>query len=120
MNFPKTVSEHWDNVAKLGCLITGNPWPTIHHVHGGSMKDYGYHSGMALRGISDALVIPLKADHHTGEYGIDGSMGVRTWEKYFGDQWNFIQEVSDCVGYDLIALHELWLENKPPKGKRKR
>lgn len=117
---PTTISEHWGNVASLGCLITANPWPTIHHVKGGSMKDHGYHSGMAQRGISDALVIPLKADYHTGEYGIDSGVGVRTWEKYFGTQWDFIQEVSESLGYDLIKLHELWLENKPPKGKRRR
>ena len=120
MGFPKTVSDHYDNVAALGCLITGNPWPTIHHVSGGSMKDHGYHSGMAQRGISDALVIPIKADHHVGEYGIDSGYGVDTWEKHFGTQWEHIQEVSKNVGYDLIKLHEHWLENPPPKGKRRR
>ncbi len=116
---PVTISEHWDNVAKLGCIISRSPMATIHHVKGGSMKDHGYHSGMAQRGVSDALVIPLHEHYHTGGSGIDSGLGVLTWERQFGTQWDFIQEVSESLGYDLIKLHELWLENKPPKGKRK-
>ena len=119
VDFPKTVAEHYDNVAALGCLISGSPFPTLHHVHSASMSHHGYHSGMAQRGVSDALVIPIAEHYHTGGNGIDSGYGVHTWEHHFGTQWDFIQQVSDCVGYDLIALHKRWLENPPVKGRRR-
>ena len=80
------------------------------------MTDAGHHSGVAKRGVSDALVIPLKGEYHTGVYGIDGSIGVKDWERYFGTQMDLIQEVSDLVGYNLIQLHEAWQRQVPARG----
>ncbi len=75
------------------------------------MSQAGYHTGMAQRGISHALVIPLKSEYHVGNYGIDSGVGVETWELYFGTQMGFLAEVSEIIGYDLFGLHELWLKN---------
>ena len=116
MTFPRTIREHWDNVGELRCVVTGSPKPTIHHVHGGSVSEAGYHTGVAKRGVSDALVIPLKSDYHTGDSGIDGGMGVELWEKYYGNQMDFIHEVSYLLGYDLIRLHAIWEKEAPPRG----
>jgi hypothetical protein len=32
-----TVKKHWRNVRALGCLLSAQPSPTLHHCHGGSM-----------------------------------------------------------------------------------
>ena len=115
MKFPKTIREHWNNVGVLRCVVTGSPNPTLHHVHGGSVAEAGYHTGVAKRGVSDALVIPLKSDFHVGADGVD-TIGVETWERYYGSQMSFIQEVSYLVGYDLIKLHKRWEREPPPRG----
>ncbi len=116
MTFPKTIKEHQANVRALTCVITANPWPTIHHVHGGSMKDAGYHSGGAQRGCGEALIIPLKADYHVGDEGIDYGVGVRTWEKWYGTQMELLKEVNDGLDYDIFSLHKAWQNNPPARG----
>lgn len=110
MSFPKTVKEHHDNVRALRCVVTGNPQVTLHHCHGGSMGEAGYHSGGAQRGCGEALVIPLKADFHVGDEGIDYGTGVLTWEKWYGTQIEHLKDVGEQLGYDLFQLHALWSE----------
>lgn len=108
MPFPKTVKEHHENVRRLRCVISANPAVTLHHCHGGSMVEAGYSSGGAQRGCGEALVIPLKADFHVGDEGIDYGVGVLTWEKWYGTQMDFLREVSELLGYDLFQLHRAW------------
>lgn len=115
-NFPKTVKEHHQNVRALRCCITDNPWPTIHHTHGGSMSDAGYHSGGSQRGCGEALVIPLKADYHVGDQGIDYGTGVLTWESWYGTQMEHLKEVNEKLDYDIFELHEAWQKSAPPRG----
>ena len=75
-------------------MISGRLPPTLHHIHGGSCGEIGLHSGMAQRGISDWLVIPLAAEFHTsGKYAIDGGYGVLSWEDRFGTQVKMMDEV---------------------------
>lgn len=106
--FPRSIKEHHANVRALGCILTGRRPATLHHVHGGSIKDRGYHVGMGQR-QSDALVIPLVAELHSiGSKGIDSGMGVRTWEATFGKQADLIDEVGEMVGYSLWELEERW------------
>lgn len=76
------------------------------------MVDAGYNSGGAQRGCGEALVIPLKADFHVGDEGIDYGVGVLTWEKWYGTQMEFIAEVGELLGYDLFRLHEKWAQKK--------
>lgn len=106
--FPATVKDHHANVRALRCVITGSPNPTLHHCHGGSVADAGYLTGTAIRGVSDALVIPLKADFHVGDEGIDYGVGVLTWERWYGTQIEHLQDVSEQLGYDLFELHRIW------------
>lgn len=116
MTFPKTIKQHHDNVRSLRCVVTGNPYITLHHCHGGSMKDAGYHSGGKQRGVGEALVIPLKADFHVGDEGVDYGVGVQTWELWYGTQIDHLRDVSEQLGYDLFELHRLWQAEPPRKG----
>lgn len=91
---PKEIQKYWDYLSnEIGCVISGQTPATIHHCHGGSMLERGVHTGMAQK-TSDWLVIPLAAEYHTGQFGIDNGMGkykgVREWEKAFGEQSDFI------------------------------
>ena len=106
--FPSSVKDHHARVRELGCILTGRKPATLHHVHGGSIKDLGYHVGMGQR-QSDALVIPLIAEYHSvGPCGIDSGMGVETWEQTFGTQAEFIDEVGEALGYNLWDLEAAW------------
>lgn len=101
-----SVSAHHRNVKGLGCIITKRRSPTIHHIHGGSvMAELGYdwHPGVAQR-QNHYLVIPLWGELHVGRFGIDGSMGVLTWEATFGAQMDWLRQVSGLLGYDVMEL----------------
>lgn len=102
------VKRHWDRVARMGCCICGMPYPTIHHVHGGSVKHLTQ-PGMGQKS-SDWLVIPLDAKYHTGRYGIDGAMGVESWEKMFGAQLAFLDWVNARLPYDIYERAGLVLK----------
>lgn len=80
------------------------------------MKDEGYHSGTSQRGCGEALVLPLKAQFHVGDDGIDYGVGVRTWERHFGTQMELLQEINDGLDYDIFQLHELWEREAPTRG----
>ena len=115
--FPRTVKEHQANVRELRCVVTANPYPTIHHCHSGSMAEAGYVRGTSQRGVGEALIIPLKASHHIGEEGIDFSIGVTTWELWFDTQMNHLEEVNRQLPYDIWELHKAWKETAPPRGR---
>lgn len=96
---PKEIKDHWDRVAKLGCCVTLNPFVSIHHVHGGSIREVlGKQAmpGMAQK-QNDWLVIPLSPQLHTGSQGIDGSMGVAEWEATYGRQIDLLREVRNTI-----------------------
>lgn len=98
------IRRHWGRVAKLGCVLTGAPNPTIHHIHGGSCKDVGLHRSMGRKG-SDWLVIPLAFDYHVGRYGIDaGGMSVIEWERKFGTQVSMLDKVCLALNQNLWTL----------------
>ena len=52
---------------------------------------------------SDWLQIPLTAKLHimSGQ-AIDGSIGVKTWEKAHGDQFEHLKTVSRWLGYNVF------------------
>lgn len=102
------IKRHWDRLAnEIGCVISGQTPATIHHCHGGSMKARGVHSGMSQK-TSDWLVIPLAAEFHTGNRGIDNGMGiykgVKAWEKEFGDQAKFLDVLSQQIDINVWAM----------------
>lgn len=100
-----TKKQHWNNVGNLKCVMSGRPNPTLHHCHGGSMVVRGVQRGGSQK-TSDFLVIPLDAEYHTGNNGIDTAMSVNAWEDLFGDQADMLDEVSELLGYDVWELAE--------------
>ena len=103
---PANLQRHFERVSELGCLITGSPYPTLHHPHGGSMKDIGVWRGKSQK-ISDWLVLPIRWDYHTGPMGIDSGqpwLTVREWEKRFGKQVDMVDKVCRLLGYNCWQL----------------
>lgn len=92
-------------VGSMKCAVTRRSEVTLHHCHGGSLiEEFPELKKKGGRKTSDWLVIPLAAELHVGRLGIDGSMGVRSWEKRFGRQTDMLRKVSAEVGYDVIEL----------------
>jgi hypothetical protein len=94
------IRRHWDRVAGLGCIVTGVMPATIHHIHGGSVAELGIQKGMGQK-PNDWLVIPVCYDLHVGRQGIDSGVGVRTWEKQYGRQVDFLDEVCRRLGINV-------------------
>jgi hypothetical protein len=96
---PKAIKDHWGRLAKYGCVVTQNPFCTIHHVHGGSIRRV--FGKVAMPGTAQKqshwLTIPLSFQLHTGHQGIDGSMGVDQWEATYGEQIAFLREIRTRV-----------------------
>lgn len=84
---------------------------TLHHVHGGSVKSAGFHVGMGQR-QNPFLQIPLSAQYHFGQFGIDSGMGVQTWESKFGTQIAHLEWVDDELSYPMSIweMAVLWGE----------
>lgn len=99
------LKRHWSRVAALNCCISNQPNPSIHHVHGGSMRDIKLHKGLGQK-TSDWLVIPLHPRYHyDGPDAIDGGgITVREWEEKYGTQLEFLEMVCRRLGVDVFAL----------------
>lgn len=107
---PKEIRDHWQRVAKLGCVVTFSDMASIHHCHGGSIREFFGSKGMPGVGQkqNDWLVIPLHPRLHTGSEGIDNGMGttVASWERRYGKQIQFLKQVRQQIlqkhGYDIL------------------
>jgi len=97
----KAIAAHITAVANLPCVVTGHFPATVHHCHSGSLADAGINRGAGQR-PSDWFTIPIIADLHTGNGGIDGSKGVRSWEAEHGTQMDHLKTVSGWLGYDVF------------------
>lgn len=104
------IKKHWDKVAKIGCVITQSDYAvTIHHCHGGSMLYVdGYQNPGVAQKANDWLVIPIIEAYHTGQYGIDNGMakhngekGLVAWERAYGNQVDFLDQVCFELGYNV-------------------
>ena len=102
-----SVSAHEKALRELRCVVTHNPYVTLHHCHGGSMKEHGWHVGMGQK-QNPFLQIPLKAEYHTGDMGIDYGYGVERWEENFGTQWEHLITVNDQLPYNIFAEAVRW------------
>lgn len=80
------------------------------------MKEAGYHSGGGQRGCGEALIIPLKADYHVADEGIDYGVGVDTWELWYGTQMEHLHDINEQLPYDIFELHTYWKANPPKRG----
>lgn len=104
-----SVSRHEKNLRRLPCAVSRQPQVTLHHVHGGSIKDHGWHVGVAQK-QNPFLQIPLHAEYHVGRFGIDYGYGVLSWERDFGTQWEHLEWVNDQLPYDIFQLAHEWEE----------
>lgn len=99
---PPDIKAYHARVRAIGCLISGSEKPTLHHVHGGSCSSFTK-PGMSQRS-NHYLVIPLAAKYHCLPGGIDGGMGVLSWERQYGRQLDMLLEVERLLGVDVFAL----------------
>lgn len=98
--------RYWSVVVKLGCAVTGDTEDvTIHHVHGGSMKERGVHRAEGRKG-SNWLVIGLRRGLHIGPGGIDGfpRPPVHEWERKHGRQADMIDRLVARTGINVWDL----------------
>ncbi len=104
------VSRHEKNLRQMRCVVSMLYPVTLHHCHGGSMLDLGpafQNPGMAERN-NPFFQIPIVLKYHVGPMGIDGSTGVVEWERTFGSQVDFLEEVNGQLDYDLWEQATLW------------
>jgi len=108
---PRTsVSAHEKRLREMRCIVTEMYPVTLHHCHSGSMNNLGpefRNPGMGEKN-NPFLQIPLMAEYHVGVRGIDGSLGVETWEALFGTQVELLQEVNEQLEYDLWEQARMW------------
>jgi hypothetical protein len=113
------VTRHEKNLRELRCVVSRKPDVTLHHVHGGSMKQHRWHVGMGQK-QNPFLQIPLNAHYHTGNMGIDTGVGVITWERTFGTQMEHLAWVNDQLDYDIWDQARFWEErNRPSMGTKR-
>jgi len=105
-----SVSKHEKNLRQIRCVVSHRSPVTLHHCHSGSMCDLGPefpNPGWAQR-QNPFLQIPLVALYHVGNAGIDGSIGVVTWERTFGSQLDFLHEINGKLPYDIWNEARQW------------
>lgn len=112
-----TKSEHEKRLRDLPCAVTRRKPVTLHHCHGGSMKDAGWHVGTGQK-QNPFLQIPLHAEVHVGDFGIDYGVGVQSWEKLFGKQTEHLTWVSWQLGYDVFQAAAEWERKHRGKSQR--
>lgn len=96
--------RHWDQVAALGCILTGAA-AEIAHCHGGSIGLLGpdFQPGVAQR-QNHWLVIPLAMRHHRGAFGLDTwGEGVLAWEhRWSTNQIRLLCQTNDRLDYCIF------------------
>lgn len=110
--FP-SLSRHEDLVRALPCRVSGRTERnTIHHCHGGTMRERLVALGMdgtkaaGKRGYGPVLLLPLQIEYHSmGPLGIDGALGRQRWEARFGTQADHLDALSRELGYDVWEMH---------------
>ena len=100
----KAIEAHEKRLRELPCAASRTFYQiTLHHCHGGSLKDIGYHVGGGQK-ASDWLQIPLTSDLHVGDGGIDGAggIGVPTWEAEHGAQVDMLKWICRELGVNVF------------------
>ena len=114
---PRTIAEHHANVLAVGCIVTRLPNPVLHYCHDGSIARIA--SSLVAPGErNEGLVLPLAVQYHTGRSGIDGRLGVLEWERMFGTQAAYLDQLCSLLGYDVWDLARGWspsLLRTPPR-----
>lgn len=83
---------------------------TLHHCRGGSVSASLFGGPGMSQKQNPALQIPLHADFHVGQFGIDAriDLGVETWERQWGMQTDHLSSTSRLLGYSLWTLAWHW------------
>jgi hypothetical protein len=81
------------------------------------VKWAGWHVGIGQR-QNPFLQIPLHAEVHVGNMGIDYGVGVESWESLFGPQIEHLHWVSEQLGYDVFRQALLWEKEHRAKSQR--
>lgn len=107
-----SVAEHEHRLRGLRCVVSQTPYGiTLHHCHGGSMMVLAVELGLPNPGVAQRnnpfLQIPLAAEYHVGNFGVD-VIGVESWEERFGYQRDFLVDVSQQLGYDVFEAAQRW------------
>ena len=106
-----SVTAHQRNLRNLRCVISAQYPVTLHHCHGGSMMEMiggsGHMKGQGQK-TNPFYQIPIIMTYHTGDYGIDSGMGVKSWEERFGKQLDFLVEVNGLLSYDIFFQAGIW------------
>ena len=97
------IRRLWDRIIQIGPhpIVGLRQDLTIHHCHGGSLKDIGVHRCLGKK-PSDYLTICLPARFHVGEKGIDSGYGVIRWEKDYTTQVNLLIWTSKKLEVNLF------------------
>lgn len=103
------VSKHEKYLRQMRCVVSKSPFITLHHTHGGSMKEHGWHVGVGQK-QNPFLQLPLNVEYHVGNFGIDSGIGVETWESQFGRQWDHLTWLNDQLPYNIFAEAVRWEE----------
>lgn len=91
----------------MPCVVTCRSPVTLHHCHGGSLtEEYPHLARGKSQKTSDWLVIPIHADLHYGNHGIDSGVGVLTWEMKWGRQTDYLRRVIEETGVDVFMRAE--------------
>ncbi len=103
-----SVSRHEEILRTFVCVVCqSTDRVTLHHCHGGSMKEHGWHVGMGQK-QNPFLQIPLHPRYHVGKFGIDSGYGVESWERDFGTQWEHLTNVNAALPYDIFDMAREW------------
>lgn len=94
------ITEHLKRLREIPCVVCGRTDITLHHPHGGSIKLAGIYKGVGVK-TSDWLCLPICFEHHVGDEGID-HIGVETWERKFGTQFEYLVNLSQELGVNLF------------------
>lgn len=105
-----SVSALDKRLRDLRCVISQRPHPSLHHLRGGSVKLTPWGSPGAGQKQNEALKLPLHADYHFGQFGIDARIngGAESWENQFGRQIDLLSGVSSSLNVCLWGLAWAW------------
>jgi len=96
-------AEHRKRLKELPCIVTGKTdHITLHHCHGGSIKEELLITSGGAQKTNDFLQVPLCFRLHLGDMNPE-HIGIVTWEANIGmTQVEMLNRVSQLLGYDVI------------------
>lgn len=98
---PAAVRRYWNQLAAMGCIISGGP-AEIAHCHGGSITE---RTGEKAKGVKlaymDWLVLPLAPRYARHPYPLALDTDVEAWEARYGTQAEWIDRMIARTGVNV-------------------